>query len=38
MRLDGTTAFSEVEEAAKKKCKHKRDAYGNIIADLNDQI
>ncbi len=27
-----------MEEAAKKKRKIKRDAYGNIITDLNDQI
>jgi hypothetical protein len=36
VRLDGAIAFTEEEEAAKKKRKLKRDAYGNIIADLND--
>lgn len=38
VKLDGTTAFTEVEEAAKKKKKHKRDAYGNIIKDANDEL
>ena len=31
--LDGIVAFSEIEIAAKKKKKVKRDAYGNIIID-----
>lgn len=38
VKLDGTTAFSEAEEAAKKKKKTKRDAYGNVILDTSDQI
>ena len=37
VKLDGTTAFSEAEEAAKKKKKKtKRDAYGNVILDTSD--
>lgn len=35
-KLDGTTAFSEIEVAAKKKKKVKKDAYGNIIVDTSD--
>lgn len=38
VRLDGTVAFSEVEVAAKKKKKVKRDAYGNVIVDTSDFI
>lgn len=34
--MDGTTAFSEIEVAAKKKKKVKKDAYGNIIVDTSD--
>lgn len=36
--LDGTPAFSEAEEALKKKRKKKFDAYGNEIKDTSDQI
>lgn len=36
VKLDGTTAFSEAEETAKKKKKTKRDAYGNVILDTSD--
>ena len=38
MKLDSVTAFTEAEEAAKKKKKVKRDAYGNIIVDTSGDI
>jgi len=38
VKLDSITAFSEVEESAKKKKKVSRDAYGNIIVDTSDHI
>jgi hypothetical protein len=38
IKLDSTQAFSEVEEAAKKKKKVVRDAYGNVIHDTSDHI
>ena len=34
--LDGGPAFTEAEEALKKKKKRKFDAYGNEIVDLSD--
>lgn len=38
MKLDSITAFTEAEEAAKKKKKVKRDAYGNVIVDTSNDI
>ena len=38
VKLDSTQAFTEAEEAAKKKKKVVRDAYGNIIHDTSDHI
>jgi hypothetical protein len=36
--LDGINAFTEAEEALKKKKKRNFDAYGNEILDLSDLI
>ena len=36
--LDGVAAFTEAEEALKKKKKRKFDAYGNEIVDTSGQI
>lgn len=36
--LDGIPAFSEAEEAAKKKRKVKFDAYGNAVVDQSSLI
>jgi hypothetical protein len=36
--LDGVPAFSEAEEALKKKKKKKFDAYGNEIVDTSDLL
>jgi hypothetical protein len=38
VKLDGTQAFSEQEEIAKKKKKVKRDIYGNVIVDTSGQL
>jgi hypothetical protein len=38
MKLDSITAFTEAEEAVKKKKKVKRDAYGNVIVDTSNDI
>jgi hypothetical protein len=38
LKLDSITAFTEQEEAAKKKKKVTRDAYGNVIVDTSDHI
>jgi hypothetical protein len=38
VKLDTITAFTEAEEAAKKKKKVKRDAYGNVIVDTSGDI
>lgn len=36
--MDGVPAFSEAEEALKKKKRKKFDAYGNEILETSDQI